>query len=182
MDIHQTSVLYDRNADRLLLRVSTRAGELYALWLTRRLMRRLWPHLAQHVARAQAAAVSPQAVVLPEARAMAAEVVREASLRQADFRTPFDAAPKHQPLGPEPMLVVQVQLTLLGDRQLKLAFADPSGRELTLQLAPQLATGVSELVQQALAQTDWDLGDLTPAATAGTAPPDADTAPGRVLN
>lgn len=171
MDIHQASVSYLFDADRLLLKVSTRAGELFQVWLTRRLMGRLWPHLTQHVTRVQAGVLDTRAVVTPEARAMAAQLARTQSLQQADFRTPFDASPKVQPLGAEPLLAVQAQLTLLPERQLRLVFADAARRELALQLPERLATALLALVEQALRQAEWDLPLAAPPAAGHEAPP-----------
>jgi hypothetical protein len=168
------------NADRLLLRVSTRDGQLFQVWFTRRLLRNLWPHLSGMVTRAQLNAGNPKATVLPEARQMFAQTVREQSLKQADFRTPFDDTPKVQPLGEEPMLAVECRLTLLPDRAVRWTLIDPQRRDLTLQLPERLATAVHELMVKALVQAQWDLPGVDTAAPAATAPGAAE--PPRVLN
>ena len=47
MQIHQLSVSYQAEQDRLLLRVSSTGGEEMRLWLTRRLMLGFWPLISQ---------------------------------------------------------------------------------------------------------------------------------------
>jgi len=50
MDIHQLSVSYAREHDRILVRINTTAGEELRLWLTQRLLRSLLPHLGKAAA------------------------------------------------------------------------------------------------------------------------------------
>ena len=50
MNIHQLSVNYLQEQDRILLRINTSAGEELRLWLTRRLTLNLWPMLTKIVA------------------------------------------------------------------------------------------------------------------------------------
>ena len=47
MKIHQLSVNYLAEQDRILMRVNTAASEEMRLWLTRRLMLGLWPLLTK---------------------------------------------------------------------------------------------------------------------------------------
>ena len=47
MQIHQLSVSYQAEQDRLLLRVSSTSGQEMRLWLTRRLMLGLWPLISR---------------------------------------------------------------------------------------------------------------------------------------
>jgi hypothetical protein len=42
MNIHQIQMLYDKQQDRVLLRVSTRDQTEFRFWLTRRFVKRLW--------------------------------------------------------------------------------------------------------------------------------------------
>ena len=42
-------VRYEPTADRVLWQVRTAGGELFAVWLTRRMLRQLWPHLQRLV-------------------------------------------------------------------------------------------------------------------------------------
>ena len=51
MQKRQLAVHYRPEADRLLLRVNAQDGQQFAVWFTRRLSLRLWPHLSQMVTR-----------------------------------------------------------------------------------------------------------------------------------
>jgi hypothetical protein len=162
MHIRQLSLQYNAEADRLLLRVRSSDDNVFAVWMTRRLCLRLWPHLSTMVQRAGAAQAvalaAPQATPTPEAAAMLAESAREQTLAQADFSQPFQAAAVQQPLGPEPMLAHTVQLTPQSDGKLQLSISDAHKRNMQLVLDPALGTAVRELMVMALRQADWGFG------------------------
>ena len=161
-------VRYDPTADRVLWQLRTAGGELFALWLTRRMLRQLWPHLTHLITTAGVAAAAPNALLLPEAREMLAETARSRSLAGADFTTPFNPAPAALPLGPLPLLPAAIDLGPGRQGQgLTLAAREPDGRNLQLALSADLANGLLRLLEQALAESDW--GILAPIA----APADA---------
>lgn len=159
MHIRQVSLQYHAEADRLLLRVRSSDDNVFAVWMTRRLCLRLWPHLstmAQRAGAAQAVAQAvPHATPTPEAAVMLAETARERTLAQADFSQPFQAAAAQQPLGAEPMLAHQVQLTSQAGGKLLLSISDAAQRHVQLGLDATLATAVRELMVAALRQADW---------------------------
>lgn len=154
-------VRYNPAADRLLWQVRTSTAELFAVWLTRRMLRQLWGPLTLLVTQAAVAQVVPHALVLPEAREMMAQTARSRQLPGADFATPFDPKPAAQPLGPEPLLPTTVDLSPGPDeRGLRLVIKEPGGRHLSLQLSNDLATGLMRLLEKALAEADWGLGPV----------------------
>jgi hypothetical protein len=173
MDIHQMQVKYDVNADRLLWQVRTRGGEIYAVWLTRRMVARLWPPFLQLVTRGAVAQVArPDAVVMPEAREMLAQVARDRPLPSADFQTRFDPTPKAQPLGPEPLLPAAIDLAPgANGKGLAIKLREPSGRSVELKLGDDLATALLRLLEKAVAASDWALAIGAPPAAAATAEP-----------
>jgi hypothetical protein len=181
MNIRQLALQYQPEADRLLLRVNANDGQQFAIWLTRRLSARLWPHLAGMVTRIgiaqEVSTATPDAIVMPEAQAMLAQNARERALRDADFKTPFDDRPGEQPLGPEPILAVEVQLTPLADHRLRLVIADRDKRQVQLQLTETLAMAVKELMAKAMLKADWGLAE--PGAPVAEAAP---AVPRRLLN
>jgi hypothetical protein len=161
MHIRQLAVHYHHEADRLLLRVRSSDEQVFAVWLTRRLCLRLWPHLSSLVQRAGAAQAlsqaAPQAVATPEAVAMLAETTRTQTMQQADFSQPFQGTAAHAPLGTEPLLAHTVQMTPRPQGHLSLAISDARQRRVQLDLDATLATAVRELVIAALRQADWGL-------------------------
>lgn len=178
MHIRQVSLQYHAEADRLLLRVRSSDDHLFAVWMTRRLCLRLWPHLSAMVHQAgvakAVALAAPQATPTPEAAAMLAESARERTLQQADFSQPFQATAAQQPFGPEPMLAHTVQLTPQDGGRLQLSISDAQRRNVQLVLDAALGTAVHELMLAALRQADWGLS--IDAAQPGT------EAAARVLN
>lgn len=152
---------YHAEADRLLLRVRSSDNNVFAVWMTRRLCLRLWPHLStmmQHAGTAQAVALAtPQATPTPEAAAMLAESARERTLENADFSQPFQTDAAQQPFGPEPMLAHTVQLTPQAGGKLQLSISDAQKRNVQLVLDASLGTAVRELMVTALRQADWGL-------------------------
>jgi hypothetical protein len=168
MHIRQVSLQYHAEADRLLLRVRSSDDKVFAVWMTRRLCLRLWPHLSamvQQAGTAQAVALAaPRAIPTPEAAAMLAESARERALGEADFSQPFQSAAAQQPLGPEPMLAHKVALTPQAGGKLQLSISDAQQRNMQLVLDAALGTAVHELMVAALRQADWGFAlDAVPA-------------------
>ncbi|MDH4391242.1 MAG: hypothetical protein QE285_07440 [Aquabacterium sp.] len=170
MNIHQMQLRYQPPADRLLWQLRTTGGDLYAVWLTRRMVRLLWPPLNKLVTHAGILQTMPHASVLPEAQAMLAQAVRDRPLPGASFAEPFDSRPTAQPLGAEPLLPEAIDLGP-GDKGqgLKLQLREESGRRLAMQLSADLATALLRLMEQALAAADWGLV-IAPATPDGAAP------------
>jgi hypothetical protein len=168
MHIRQVSLQYHAEADRLLLRVRSADEQVVAVWLTRRLCQRLWPHLSmamQQVGAAQALAkAAPRATPTADAVAMLAASAREQTLKQADFSQPFQAQAAHQAFGAEPMLAHTVRLTPQPEGKLGVAISDAQQRNVQIVLDDALATAVRELLLSALRQADWGFALEPPAA------------------
>ena len=174
MNIHQMQVRYQPGPDRMLWQVRTSGGELFAVWLTRRMLRLLWPPLQQLVTRAGVARVLPNASPahwMPEAQAMLTQAARERPLPTARFNEVFDTQAVTQPLGAEPLLPEAIDLGLVTDGQgLQLQVREAGGRRLALKLNDDLATALLRLLEQALGEADWGLqtAEAAPSAAATT--------------
>jgi hypothetical protein len=169
MQIHQMQLRYDINADRLLLQVRSREAELFGVWLTRRMVSRLRPPFQQAVTRLGLAHAAPQAMPVPEARAMLEQAVRDRPLPNADFAQPFETENVTLPLGPEPLLPAEIDIRGLPRGGLVLSLREARGRRLELALNDELATALLRLLDKALAAADWGLAPA-PAAEASAAP------------
>ncbi|WBY01713.1 hypothetical protein PE066_20035 [Ramlibacter tataouinensis] len=175
MQIHQLSVTYQAEQDRILLRVNSTGGEEMRMWLTRRLMHGLWPLLGR-LHTDQVIKTEPSASAVEggdeELKRMFAEFRKEEFLQKADFETPYQD--KHKlPLGSEPLLVTDVDATPLADARLRLAFnerASVSGaakaRGFQMELDPKLMQGLMHLLEQSLARSQWRDPFTTPALPA----------------
>jgi hypothetical protein len=167
MNIHQLSVTYLPEEDRILARINTTAGEEMRLWLTRRLMVELWPLLSKvmtgHLLRLEAAGTSLESAS-DELRTMLADFRKQEFLQNADFETPYKEDEATLPLGAEPLLVTDVDAAPLPNGRLRLSFnetltgkaatAEPR-RRFQMEMEPRLMQGLLHLLEQALAQAKW---------------------------
>jgi len=164
MHIHQMSVTYLPEQDRILMRINTTDGEEMRLWLTRRLMVGLWPLLSkmltEHLLRMEAAGASLETAD-DELKKMLADFRKEEFLRQADFETPYqDTTRKRFPVGEEPLLITDVDATPLPAGPLRLAFNErlasgSSPRSFQMEMEPKLMQGLMHLLEQALGHSGW---------------------------
>ena len=163
MKIHQLSVNYLAEQDRILMRVNTAAAEEMRLWLTRRLMLGLWPLLSKllttHLLKLEAAGTSLDSAD-DGLKRMLAEFRKEEFLKQADFETPYRENQPLMPLGEEPLLITDVDASPLANGQLRLNFNErPPGegkpRSFRMEMDPKLMQGLMHLLEQALARSQW---------------------------
>jgi len=159
MNIHQLSVSHDERQDRLLLRLNTQDGQEFRFWLTRRMASRLLPAMDQSVVRLEATQPG-MAATDAASQHMLAEFKRDAFLKTADFSTPYTAAPRLLPLGDEPLLVTDAQLSLQPHGALQIIFQKKTGeasQSCQLHLQAPLVHGMIHLMRQSIAQADWGL-------------------------
>lgn len=172
MGIHQIQLRYEATADRLLLQLRSTEAEIYAAWLTRRMVARLLPPFRQAVVQAGLQAVTPHALAVPEARQMLEQAALQRPLPGTQFNQPFvaDEHSRH-PLGAEPLLPDAADLRPDAQAELHLVLRESRGRQLDIGLTPELATALLRLMDSALAAADWGLGPgLAPAPEAAAAP------------
>jgi hypothetical protein len=184
MNIHQLSVNYLQEQDRILVRINSSTGEELRLWFTRRLTLNLWPMLSKIVTEqtvTQEAAKSPGLAPVMSAdektRKMVADFKKEENLQNADFKTPYKDQPAALPLGPEPLLVTEMNVTPLPNGQLQLTFSEklPGGqapRGFQMALEPQMTHGLIHLLERALVTSQWSLVHGGAAPVAQAAPPE----------
>lgn len=191
MQIHQMSVTYLPEQDRILMRINTVEGEEMRMWLTRRLMVGLWPLmsklLTEHLLKLESAGAS-LAGANPELKKMLADFRKEEFLQHADFDTPYkEGQAARLPLGEEPLLVTDVDATPLATGPLRLNFNErpPNGdakpRSFQMEMQPKLMQGLMHLLDQALLQSQWREA-FVPATPPEPAADDPDATRPRYLN
>lgn len=172
--LHQMQLIYSQTGDRLMLRINTQDKQEFRFWLTRRFIKKIWPGLAQALARN----VQPGAFYSPQAHSAILEHRHQKAIAQADFSTNFDNEVETIPLGPEPTLVTKARLTPTKTGVVVLALFPETGQGIELALDPNLLHAFCQLFQDALPKTDWDLKlqlgpsvtDNTPMATSSDNP------------
>jgi hypothetical protein len=172
MKIHQLSVTYLAEQDRILVRVNTAAAEEMRLWLTRRLMLGLWPLLSKlltkHLLKLEAAGTSLEAAD-EGLKKMLADFRKEEFLKDADFDTPYKDNQAQLPLGDEPLLITDVDAAPLPNGRLRLSFNErlpgvTKPRSFQMEMEPKLMQGLMHLLEQALARSQWREPFGTPVA------------------
>lgn len=180
MDIHQLSLQYQREQDRILMRFNTTSREELRLWLTRLLLKGWWPLLLGEMPAAAEngaglAAPGPAGLAGPDAPAIQA---MQTPAPHADYGQPFRADYVTLPLGEAPLLVTEVSQQRRGDR-LAISFLerlDPQapGRTVDVEFEPNLLQGLRQLLTLTLGQTDWNLPEVPQSPP--VAPPASDAA------
>lgn len=187
MKIHQLNVQYLPDQDRLLARVNTSTGLEFRLWLTRRLTIGLLPllhklSLDQLQRTVDAEPVVPGITVNdPKIREFLAEFKKEQAFQQADFKTPYKAPAPDAPVE-EPLLVSEVQMTLLLNGQVEVKFIAKTGesgktRELKMALDTKMMHGLLHLLGKSLSDSQWGQAAFTD--TQAEAPAEAVGVPNR---
>ena len=161
MNIHQVSVIYDQEQDRLLARISSHESEEMRLWLTRRLVLALMPVLTKTAAGQLARqtedidAAAPQDV---QRQRMVENFKKEALAHGGDFKTPYQARDAALPMGKEPLLVTEVKVALLKSGKVQLDFIEKlpePGRNVRIAIGPQLTQGLVQLMNKGLRKSQW---------------------------
>lgn len=146
MQIRQIQVAHDRVEDRLTLRIATQADEEYRIFITRRLLRDLWPHLAGLVTRPQTAAdaVAPSDAPKPAAS-------------NPSFDQPFKEDKSTYPLGMRPLLASEVSVTVQQDSSFLLVFKEGKERVFRVVLPMELMQAVCAMLRASCEVAKWDL-------------------------
>ncbi len=161
MDIHQLSVIYSKEQDRLLVRISATTGEELRLWLTQRMTRGLVPHLHKVVMALDAS----DAVLADQSDAskqLFSEFKKDEVLQKADFKTPYKGNSSVLPLGAKPLLVTEVRLTPLAGGKLEIAFDEKlndgnAARGFKIAVASELMHGFMHLLETAIGVSEWPI-------------------------
>lgn len=160
MELHQIQVIYHADEDRLLCRASFKVEDglqEVRAWLTRRLMRNLWPSILQtletQVVLDKPAIAHAKSDIVGMEHQASVETIRETG----NFDVPYEAKITGYPLGETPILVHKVDFTLYANQPIRISFspAQESGFEVVLTL-PALH-GFCSLLKDAVKQAEWDM-------------------------
>ncbi len=180
MNIHQLSVRYQPEQDRILLSLNTTTGQTLDIWLTRRLTLALWPQLNQmvisHVANpedAKSDGFVNLAAMDAHTRTVLADFRRQVVLQTMDFSTPFQANQQASLTGGAPLLATEITLSPQPGQKVQVQFKEqisPTAavRDIRLDLQATLVFSLVQMLGMALPNTQWQM------AATGLALTDAD--------
>lgn len=151
--LHQLTVQYVRDEDRMLLRMGTTAKVEVRVWLTRRLVLELWRLLAQAVA--TTAEVQAQSLGTVK-RAMVALRHQEAVM-ESDFAQPHREGDQVHPASQAPLLVTGVERGPWRDGFFLLTLHTRAGADMHLNLNESTAHALSHLLAKATNRAGWSL-------------------------
>ena len=161
MVLHQCQLTYIPEEDRIVMRASFMYGddELHELraWLTRRIVKLLWPTL-QKAMQTQVTLDQPSAA---HAKAEMVNMAHHASVMelaaQGKFGKPYDMEATHYPLGETPFLVHNAQFNIARNAPMRIIFAPETGAGFEIAFTPQILHGFFSLLPTAVAQAEWDM-------------------------
>lgn len=161
MQIHQFQVSYLAEQDRILVRMNSTNGQEQRLWLTRRMLLGLYPHLEQTSAQLTLADASPVGHDGAAGDAVQA-FQRQETLDRTDFDTPFQSP---QPLftdADQPLLVTAAHIQQQDASMLSVRFEEtlpgmPESRQLEINLGSDTLVALLHVISLALQNSDWGL-------------------------
>jgi hypothetical protein len=156
MNLERITVEFHAGEDRMLLRVFFNSRAEIQAWLTRRLLKRVWPVLLQM------AQAKPDIQVQsnPEARKAMLGMQHEKALQEVKFsKAPRNEPqePREHPLGNAPMLVSKVRAGRNQNGQTVLSLHPGEGSGVDLALGDNLLHGLIKLIQDTAVKAEWDL-------------------------
>lgn len=164
MNVHQLSIAYVAEQDRILVRVNTKQGQELSVWFTRRLTLGLLPLLdravTEHVARQGGPATSHVAAMDDLSKKAMAQFKRSENLKSSDFATPYKSPDASVPVFQHPLLVTEVNVAPMPSGQLRLSFSEKltgtqEQRSFQMALADQLIHAFVHLLERAVQQSQW---------------------------
>ena len=145
--LEKVQMHYQPVEDRLALVITMKTGDMLNLWLTRRVTQKLLGNLGVLVKKDENVisqdSVQRKQHVQQFQKEQAAEKSKF-SKERIDFSKPME--------GPKPTLVADVRLD---NKTLRLPMTD--GKTLNLEMSTQLAYVIINLINSAVANTDWNL-------------------------
>lgn len=146
--LHQININYHPNEDRLLMRTTTRGGEEYRVWLTRRFTGMLNNLLLKSMDMYGGA---PTVGAAPKTQQM---------FKSGAFEKKFDKDKSSDfPLGEKGILAYGVKSSVTNEGIMHLEILPEKGKGLTLNMDKTLIYMLHNLLSQGIAQAEWKIED-----------------------
>jgi hypothetical protein len=152
--LHQMTVSYSAQEDRLLLRFGTTAHIEYRLWLTRRMLRLMWEILVGAVE------TSPDIAVQPEKRVRQAvmSMRHQEAVQDGDFSQKRDPEAKPLPQNERPFLVTAVKTNPAAKGHTQIVFKVEAGTDVQIVLNEKLIHALCHMLISGAEKAEWRLG------------------------
>lgn len=143
-------IKYDQEQDRLLLTLSTQDLYEYDFWITRHLLKGFWGLLHQLLEKNNKDNFEKS----KERKEVAEHIKHE---KPQPTASQFAQNIARKPLGEEPILLNKIAAKQLENMSYVLHFEDSKGKSMELACDHKIITALSQLLQNAIKQTAWDL-------------------------
>lgn len=161
MNLERITVEFHAEEDRLRVRVFFDKKAEFQFWLTRRLVKRVWPLLLQMAQASPDIRMQPN----PEVRKALLGLQHQKALQEVKFSRATQEPEREHPLGNAPMLVSKVRARRNERDQTVLSLQPQQGNGVDLALGDTLLHGLMKLVQDTAVKAQWDLALAVPAFT-----------------
>ncbi len=168
MNITQLQITFSPEQDRLLFRVNGSDQSEIRTWLTRRLVKQLWPSLMQLLTNKIAQDVP---TANDDVRRMVLGMQHEASVGKADFSQPYRAQATQFPLGEAPFVASKMKMSVLPQNMYLLSMHPAQGQGVDLRLNDTLLHGLCRMLQRACKEAEWELALALPGVAASVEAP-----------
>lgn len=152
--LHQMTMEYVPEQDRVMFRVSTTGNVEHRLWLTRRLISGLWKAMVGTFAAAPEIKSQPA----PKVKKALMSLKHQQAVQGSDFSQPRKEVPAAPSTTGDYPLVTGVTCKILEQQQRQLTFRAADGKEVTLKLSEDMMHALCHLMQQATEKAQWGLG------------------------
>ena len=151
--LHQMTAEYNPAEDRILFRVSTREKTEYRVWLTRRLVRKIWGVAVQSFA------AEPDVMdqSRPQVKDALLSMQHQEAVQGADFSQKHEKPVKAAPETEQPLLAINAELGRTEQGTIRLSFVTAGGKSINLNLNDEMLHAVCHILQQAADKAGWDL-------------------------
>ncbi len=154
--LHQITMTFNAEEDRMLLRISTKDGSEYQLWLTRRFVKVLWGALMNSMEQ------NPdlKKTLQPEIKDAVMGMRHQEAIATSNFEKPHDEVKRNLTSNTCPLLVTGGTVTPLKSGVTKLNFTTTDGQGINFTLEENLLHAVCHIIITSSQKAEWGL-DLT---------------------
>jgi hypothetical protein len=153
--LHQMTAEFVPVQDRILFRVNTREKHEYRIWLTRRLVKKLWGVAVKSFEAEPDVALQAQ----PRVKSAVMSMKHQQAVQSADF------SQKHEPGGKPPPQMPELERPLLAlgirvrrhDKAIEIAFLTAENKTVTLNMTDEMLHALCHILQSAADKAGWDL-------------------------
>jgi mitochondrial fission protein ELM1 len=151
--LHQMTAEFVPVQDRILFRVSTRDRHEYRVWLTRRLVKKLWGVAV----RSFEAEPDVKAQAQPHVRNAVMSMKHQQAVQSSDFSQKHEANTTPAPEMTEALLATGVRISRAEKGLVQVVFVTVEGRAVNLNLNEEMLHALCHILQGAADRAGWDL-------------------------